>query len=297
MNTTQLECFMSVSNFLNFSRAAEQLCITQPAVSHQINALEDELGVKLFHRSSKSVRLTQAGHLFTQYASEMLRLSGLSKARLKAYQQALPMRFGVGCRDFMELRLFTSVLAQLRQEEPQLLPVLRLIPFASLETQLADGDIQVMFSYQDTAPKRASYRELIRRPIVCVCSADYPLAEHSQLTIPQLKEYGRIAVCTPPSCPPGLFAVQNQLTAGRGPDQMLFCDNLEIIYSMAESGFTFAVMADLPPVRLPGLRYIPLTDCHPLSFGVAYLSEQSSPILRRFFALLEEILQTDTAQV
>ena len=57
---------MSVSNFLNFSRAAEQLCITQPAVSHQINALEDELGVKLFHRSSKSVRLTQAGHLFTQ---------------------------------------------------------------------------------------------------------------------------------------------------------------------------------------------------------------------------------------
>ena len=137
---------MSVSNFLNFSRAAEQLCITQPAVSHQINALEDELGVKLFHRSSKSVRLTQAGHLFTQYASEMLRLSGLSKARLKAYQQALPMRFGVGCRDFMELRLFTSVLAQLRQEEPQLLPVLRLIPFASLETQLADGDTQVMFS-------------------------------------------------------------------------------------------------------------------------------------------------------
>ena len=42
---------MAVSNFLNFSRAAEQLRITQPAVSHQINTLEDELGVKLFYRT------------------------------------------------------------------------------------------------------------------------------------------------------------------------------------------------------------------------------------------------------
>ena len=41
MNTTQLECFMSVANFLNFSRAAEQLRLTQPAVSHQINTLVD----------------------------------------------------------------------------------------------------------------------------------------------------------------------------------------------------------------------------------------------------------------
>ena len=58
MNTTQLECFLAVSDTLNFSRAAERLRLTQPAVSHQINALEDELGVKLFQRSSKSVRST-----------------------------------------------------------------------------------------------------------------------------------------------------------------------------------------------------------------------------------------------
>ena len=66
MNTTQLECFMTVANFLNFSRAAEVLRITQPAVSHQINTLEDELGVKLFHRNSKSVRLTREGYLFVK---------------------------------------------------------------------------------------------------------------------------------------------------------------------------------------------------------------------------------------
>lgn len=61
LNTTQLECFLAVANCLNFSRAAEQLRLTQPAVSHQISTLEDELGVKLFKRTSKSVRLTRRG--------------------------------------------------------------------------------------------------------------------------------------------------------------------------------------------------------------------------------------------
>ena len=86
---------MAVANFLNFSRAAEHLRITQPAVSHQINALEDELGVKLFHRTSKSVRLTQEGFQFTQYAGEILKLSDLSKARMKESRQA-PSRLVIG---------------------------------------------------------------------------------------------------------------------------------------------------------------------------------------------------------
>ena len=78
MNTTQLECFLEVANFLNFSRAAEHLRITQPAVSHQIKTLEDELGVALFRRTSKTVRLTQEGHLFLQYAEDILKLAGRS---------------------------------------------------------------------------------------------------------------------------------------------------------------------------------------------------------------------------
>ena len=58
MNTIQLECFLSVAEHLNFSRASEELKITQPAVSHQIRSLEEELDVRLFRRTSKSVSLT-----------------------------------------------------------------------------------------------------------------------------------------------------------------------------------------------------------------------------------------------
>lgn len=73
MNTVQLECFVAVAEHLNFSRASEALRISQPSVSHQIQTLEDELGVKLFNRTSKSVALTPEGIRFLPDADLILR--------------------------------------------------------------------------------------------------------------------------------------------------------------------------------------------------------------------------------
>ncbi len=55
MNTFQLTCFLTLSETLNFAKTAEQLSVTQPAVTHQIQSLEAELGVRLFTRSTRSV--------------------------------------------------------------------------------------------------------------------------------------------------------------------------------------------------------------------------------------------------
>ena len=197
MNTTQLECFMAVSNFLNFSRAAEHLRLTQPAVSHQINSLEDELGVKLFHRTSKRVRLTQAGHLFSQYTQEILSLSHLSKERLKESRQTSVIPFGIGCHSFLELERIKPVLKQLRVDFPLLLPALRLVSSASLENLLEDGEVQVMLTFQDNSPKRAVYRELSQQRIVCICAECHPFASHEVLSAQQLRTGERFAACLP----------------------------------------------------------------------------------------------------
>lgn len=291
MNTTQLECFMEVANCLNFSRAAEHLSITQPAVSHQINTLENELGVKLFHRTSKSVRLTQEGFLFTQYAGELIKLTALSKDRVKECQQEAPMRLVIGCRNTVELWLLRPALAQLRRANPKVLPVLRLIPVDALENLLEEGSIHVMFSFRESAPQKARYLELIRCPITCICAPDHPLAEHSSVTIRQLQGAGRIAACRPPACPRGLFEIQGKAMGGRNTNQILFCDNQEAIYPLVEAGYAFALVPDLPNARMSQLRYIPLTDAKPLSFGVAYLSGKGNPALRHFLSQLSQSMQ------
>lgn len=292
MNTTQLECFMAVANFLNFSRAAEYLRITQPAVSHQINTLEDELGVKLFHRTSKSVRLTQEGFQFTQYAGEILKLSNLSKARMKESSQA-PARLKIGCRNAAELRMLRPALRRLRLEQPELLPVLRLIPFDSLENLLAEGDVHLIFSFRESALQKARYQELARCPVVCVCGEDHPLAAREQVTLAELRQAGRIAVCRPPICPQALFAHQSQAVGERATDQVLFCDHQETMTTLVETGYAFAVTVDFPHARLPGLRHIPIPECRPLSFGSVYLPGEATPDLRRFLELLRESIEAE----
>lgn len=288
MNTTQLECFMAVSNFLNFSRAAEHLRITQPAVSHQISTLEDELGVKLFRRSSKNVRLTQEGYLFIQYAGEILKLTGLSRDRLRECQTDLPTRLGIGCRNTAELRLLRPALAKLREAHPEVMPLLRLLPFDSMENLLDEGEIQLMFSFQEPLSKKARYQELGRCPVACVCAPDHPLAGEPFVTVEQVQQAGPLAACRPPICPPALFPIQTQLLAGRGPHHVLFCDTQEAAFTLVEAGYAMAVTADLRGARLPRLRYLPLQGFEPLSFGAVYLPGERTPALRTLLTGLEE---------
>ena len=75
MNTFQLECFLAVSKFLNFARASEQMNISQPAMTHQIHALEEELHVKLFHRTTRIVELTDEGLAFLPDAMQIVSIT------------------------------------------------------------------------------------------------------------------------------------------------------------------------------------------------------------------------------
>lgn len=292
LNTTQLECFVEVANYLNFSKAAQQLRISQPAVSHQINTLEDELGVKLFHRTSKSVRLTQEGYLFTRYAGEILKLSGISKARVTELQRAAGKRLVIGCRNVPEMRLLKTALRKLRTEQPEALPVLRLIPFDSMENLLADGDIHLLFSFGNPGIPKTRYRELTRCPVVCVCNSEFPLAQRKSLTVEELQQVGRVAACRPPICPPALFTAQSRVVAGRDTGQILFCDNQEVLNVLVETGYAFAVAAAFPNQQTPELRYIPLPEFEPLSFGAVYRNTGKNPMLTQFLDLLEESLQS-----
>ena len=213
------------------------------------------------------------------------------EARLREAQQAQPLHLGIGCRSASELQLVQKALKRFRQQEPNLLPILRLIPFDSLENLLEDGEIQMMFCYQEAVPRKAAYRELGRLPIACMCAQDDPLAAHEQLTLQDLRNAGRIATFRPSVFPPALFHIQSQIISGRMPDQMLFCDNLEVLHTLVSAGFGFAVVADCPQVRQPGLKYIPLPEFEPLSFGAAYLSGAAHPVLRQFLSLLESLLR------
>ena len=97
MNTKQLECFIQAAEILNFSVAAKRLYVTQPTVTHQIQMLEEELGVKLFRREKKHVVLTTEGSIFYKDAQEIIMREDIAKSRVlntqKNYRAKIAVSF------------------------------------------------------------------------------------------------------------------------------------------------------------------------------------------------------------
>ena len=117
-----------------------------------------------------------------------------------------------------------------------------------------------------------------------------PFGKEIASTLEQLKQAGRIAAIHPPACPSSLFAIQGQIVTANDPDQVIFCDTQETLLTMVETGYAFAVMAVFPQLRRPGLRYLPLKEFSPLSYGAVWPSGGRNQALRTFLHLLEDTL-------
>lgn len=288
MNTIQLECFVAVAEHLNFSRASEALRITQPAVSHQIQSLEEELDVKLFRRTSKSVSLTQEGIQFLPDAELILKTALSAKERLGQHDHFIP--FDLGCHNRMELNLLPPILKSLTEDFPLLRPFIRLIPFPSLLTQIENKQIHAAFGIKEEQKKSSLYfRELCTAPVACICSPEHPLAQYETITKKQLS--GSIIACSPRQTADPVFSIQNSLVAKLHPEQRYFSESVESALTLVKAQIGYTLYPDIPPAREPDLKYIPVTDIPGMSFGVYYRYDDDHPVLKRFLKLCREFLQ------
>ena len=122
MNTVQLSCFLAVAETLNFARAAEQLHVTQPAVTQQIHTLERELGVQLFHRTTRTVRITEEGLAFLPDARQMVGLANRAVKRFASPDRQAVRTLSLGCHGYTQLFLLAPVLKELAAQYPDLHP-------------------------------------------------------------------------------------------------------------------------------------------------------------------------------
>lgn len=286
MNTIQLECFLAVAEHLNFSRASEVLRITQPAVSHQIQSLEEELDVKLFKRTSKSVSLTQEGIQFLPDAQLILKTALSAKERLGQHEQFIP--FELGCHNRMELNLLPPILKKLTEFFPLLRPVIQIVPFPSLLSQVENKQVHAAFGIKEEQKKSSLYfRELCSAPMACICSPGHPLAQYDSLTKDQLS--GSIIACSPRQIADPIFSIQNSIVAKLRPEQRYFSENMESALTLVKAQIGYTLYPDIIAAREPGLTYIPVTDIPKMSFGVYYRYDDDHPVLRRFLMLCREL--------
>lgn len=118
MEIRVLEYFLVTAREENITKAASLLHITQPTLSRQLIALEEELGVKLFKRSSHSIVLTDDGLLLKRRAQEIVELSQKTKREFSAGASELSGEISIGCGEFLTVDLLCKIMAQFKELHP-----------------------------------------------------------------------------------------------------------------------------------------------------------------------------------
>lgn len=191
MTTAQIQYFLIAAERLNFTAAAEQLYITQPSLSRQIAAIEDELGVKLFERANNIVKLTNAGKALYD------RLTVFYRDYQKIVKDVRDI--SSGNRGHLNLAILedqympdkvTDSIRYLLQEYPQSEINIVRRESRSLFSGLLDGslDAGLMLVYDEFNDYGFAYLELVKAPAVIAINRDLPEADHDHLTMDEMND-------------------------------------------------------------------------------------------------------------
>jgi LysR family transcriptional regulator, benzoate and cis,cis-muconate-responsive activator of ben and cat genes len=188
MNLRALQCFVTLAEELNFSRAAERLHIAQPALSQQIRSLEDRLGTQLIDRTRRPLRLTEAGQYLLTEARQIL--GSLEQAALGTAEVGLGKRgwLSVGFTRSSMYSILPPALKAFHREFPQV--ELKLYEMLTDEQTdaLRDLRIHVGIGRQPLAMAGYTSRVVLREPLVVVMALDHPLAKRKKVKIEELED-------------------------------------------------------------------------------------------------------------
>ncbi|MCI8401432.1 MAG: LysR family transcriptional regulator [Lachnospiraceae bacterium] len=287
MNTQQLECFIFVAEYLNFARAAKALHITQPAVSRQIQSLEEELGARLLHRTTRTVTLTPAGVSFLRDANDILNKMNDAAARVRHnYLKNLPF-LSVGCYDGVDLTTLPSLLDKLRRIAPDIRPDVHIVPHKYILDQLTKGSLDIILGFQENAPfsRDIGYQELIRLNCCCVIPSGHPFSARVKIREEELLAENLI-FCNSFRLPASIINLQNRLRPLFPPPSVTYCDSVQVALALIKSGLGFAILPQLKKDSDPDLVSIPIAGTTPMSYGLFYFRQTQNTLLQKFLTKL-----------
>lgn len=185
MNLKRLEYFCQLALLGNFTRAAVEIGIAQPALSISIQKLEKEVGLKLINRTEKNSLLTAEGDVLFKLATQLLSQAKqveLELEELKDLERGA-IRFGVSA--MMGSYYFPQVLTKFKQKYPKIKIHLVDQGTAALEKMLINGELDLALVRGDLEHQQLRYTELIDEEIVAAMAVSHPLAKEQTLSLAQ----------------------------------------------------------------------------------------------------------------
>lgn len=292
MNTQQLECFVRVAEKLNFTKAAEELYISTPAVTHHIKNLEEELNTMLFIRTSKTVKLTETGALFYGEAKGILQKMVMAEKKVKklASQKLAVLR--IGCSSQVELKALEQPLKRLKEHIPDVYPQVIIQDYFSLRSLFDNEQLDVLIGTKEMIAKvhNCIFKKVKTVESYAIVSENSILSQEKSISFKKICEVPLIALH--PRCIPFQYGnkLQEFITLHAQQYFHFLCENDQSAILLAKCNYGAAILPEIyiPPHR-EGIVVLPFSEeLKAIEYGIAYHRNLKEKHIKQFIQLFLE---------
>ncbi len=287
MDTQSLKAFLQVVDSGSFSEAAEELHLTQPAVSKRIAALEQQLGCQLFDRIGRHVHLTEAGNALLPQAKQILQAVASAERSIHDLSGRVSGKLAMGISHHIGLHRLPPVLRRYTRLHPEVKLDIDFMDSEQAYQRILHGelDLAVVTLAPYSEPNLVSFT-IWEDPLTVAVSPDHPLAANNRVDLATLSRHTAI--------PPGLNTYTGQIIkqlfdeAGLKMELAMATNYMETIKVMVGIGLGWSIL----PLTLldDSIKALELTG-HPLQrqLGCVYHRKRSlSNAADAFIAMLRE---------
>ncbi len=186
MDFDQLETFLAVSRLSSFSRAAEKRFRTQPAISSQIRALEEEVGARLLDRSGGKVSLTAAGKVFQKYAEEALENRKVVIAAMAEMERIPRGELVVGANEGTCLHILPEVFADFKKAYPNVGVNIKRADYAHILESVIDNSVDFGVVSLPVSDNRLTVVLVHRDELVVIAPPKHPISKLREVPIAEV---------------------------------------------------------------------------------------------------------------
>jgi LysR family transcriptional regulator, low CO2-responsive transcriptional regulator len=177
MDFDQLETFLEVARHTSFSKAAEKRFRTQPAISSQIRALEEEVGAKLFDRSGGKVSLTGAGKAFQKYVEETLEARRAMLTAIGEMERVPKGEIVVGANEATCLHVLPEVFAEFKKQYPEVNVGIQRAERGKILESIIDNSVDFGVVSIPVTDNRLTVVQIHRDELVVIAAPNHPLSK------------------------------------------------------------------------------------------------------------------------
>lgn len=186
MEIRQLEYFLMVSEVKSFTRAAERLYVSQPAVTNAIRSLEEELGIQLFDRAQKQVTLTTEGQIFYRHIDEIMQGISNTLTEIDALKNLNGGSLTIGITALAGIEPIITILQTFKQQYPDIKIDFKESHSEQLKEDLLNDVIDLAFIYTEQSHTALTYLPLAPQELFACCQRQHPLHRSNTVNLKQL---------------------------------------------------------------------------------------------------------------